>query len=462
MAHDKDTSAAHIEHPEHEAVLTGAVALASLFSSCVEAFGLIHPSHRWDKEEQLLLTRLGLEQARLLIWGSALGISAPPASVTNRAVPRHPSSAYPDVKEPTFFDIRDPRLDDPNMRTMIEQTLSDIVDRSASATREEMMAKYGLKRPKSPTMIFEPAMDPNRLESFRERWALLREVAESYAQINTRRNNSIIHSSWVIADVTKFGAFVKLIQEKIDFLINLMNVKDKVDRGMRMDIRMFGWHIAPDRVKTAQDIAKLRLLQEICKQGYSDYVTATQQALDHIGRETRENGISSAQQRQTQALLSPPADEVSNGQHHKKRPALMKLFRPFAKSKDHGRSQSLSAPTADDGPARSQSHPGLTTDTSDDGESLGQVRSKSVGAWIQPNIDESLDQQLGKLNTTEDDMKPTQHTPDSPLQETTGTAKHHPTPMGVPGSIARHDQYRGIARTPTRNLFQDGGNFADK
>lgn len=463
MPDDKDTSAAHVEHPEHEALLTGAVALASLFSSCVEAFGLIHPSHKWDKEEQLLLTRLGLQQARLLIWGSALGVSAPPASVTNRAVPKYPSSAYPDVKEPTFFDTRDPRLDDPNMRTIIEQTLSEIVDRSSTLTREEMMAKYGLKPPKKISMTFEPSMDPNRLESFRERWELLREVAESYAQISTRRNNSIVHSSWSIADVTKFGSFIKLIQEKVDYLIELMDVKDKVDRGMRMDIRMFGWHIAPDRVKTAQDISKLRLLQEICKEDYPEYVTATQQALDHISRETRENAPTS-QTAQRQALLKPEPNGTSNGNHSKKRPGLLKIFRSFTKSKDTGRSQSISGPSSsieEDGPPRSQSHPGPTSDSSaDDGEALGRVRSKSVGTWIQPSIDEALGNKLEKLKTEDDDVKPGI---DSPMLQTHGDApKRSPIPIGVPGSITRHDQYHGIARTETKNLTQDGGNFSDK
>ena len=49
---------------EHEALLPGVMALANLFSNTVEAFGLIRASQKWEREEQLLLTRLGIQQAQ--------------------------------------------------------------------------------------------------------------------------------------------------------------------------------------------------------------------------------------------------------------------------------------------------------------------------------------------------------------------------------------------------------------
>lgn len=462
MAPPKDTNAAHVEHPEHEALLTGAIALVSLFSSCVEAFGLIHPSQKWERTEQLLLTKLGLQQARLLIWGSVLGISSPPAVVTNRAVPKHPSSAYPDLSEPTFFDPRDPRLDDSQFRTTIEETLSSIVDRASHLSREEMMAKFGLKPPKRFTMVFEPALDTNRLEFFRQRYELLREVAESYAQINTRRTNSIVQTSWSIADATKFGAWIQITQEKIDFLIELMDIKEKVDRGMRMDIRMFGWHIAPDRARTAQDVSKLRLLQEICKVDYPEYVVATQQALDNISRESREHNISLAPTAQQQALFA------SNGngnaaEHHKKRPGLFKIFRSFGKSKPYpGRTTGPSYAQEDPGPARSQSESGPTTETDD---ALQRVRSKSVGGYVNTGgIDDDIATRLEKLSTKEhvteipkvvtsaEVQAAHNDTIDSPLDE--------PMPLGT-APITRHDQYHGIARIATKDLNQPGANFSN-
>lgn len=457
MAVDK-TNADHLErvetNPEAEALLAGAIALASLFSSCVEAFGLIHPSHKWDKEEQLLLTRLGLQQARLLIWGSVVGVASPPASVTDRAVPKHPSAAYPDLTEPTFFDARDPRLDDSDMRTTIEQTLSAIVDRSSHSTREEMMAKFGLKPPKRFGPMLEPAMDTNRLEAFREKFELLREVAESH-HISTRRTNSIVHTSWMIADVTKFGAFIQLTQDKVDELIMICDVKEKVDRAMRMDIRVFGWHIMPDRTRTAMDISKLRLLQEICKADYPEYVVATQQALDNISRESREWAMSTAAiNKQQAAFLSPESAENGTNGDHKKRPGLLKLFKSFGSHKkehhtSHSRSFSGPSSTAEDAdPPRAQS---------DAGHVLTRERSKSVGGGaidVPPMLDENLRNRLEKMSTTS--SGPDTATKTTPLV----TAKAMDSPIeGVHqlppiGTVERHDMYHGIARTATKDLHQ--------
>ncbi|KXT01392.1 hypothetical protein AC578_6621 [Pseudocercospora eumusae] len=466
MAQDKN-DAEHNEgiNPAHEALLTGAIALASLFSTCVEAFGLIHPSHKWDKDEQLLLTRLGLQQARLLIWGSVVGVSSPPAAVTDRAVPRHPSAAYPDLKEPTFFDARDPRLDEPEIRTTIEQTLSAIVDRSSAHSREEMMAKFGLKPPRRlGGGLPEPAMDSTRLESFREKYELLREVAESYAHINTRRNNSLIHTSWQIADVTKFGVFIQLTQEKVDYLIELLNVKEQVDRAMRMDIRIFGWHIIPDRQRSAMDISKLRLLQEICKADYPEYLVATQQALDNITREARENSMNytalSKQQQQPDSInpTGPAANNATNGQQQhqqKKRPGLLKLFRSFGKSHkttpEHSRS--VSGPSS---LARAIDPPRSMSDV---GPAMSRIRSKSVGAELDVHgeqLDEGLRNRLEQMTTHTSEPPPPdpKHLAiDSPV-ETTYQPIVPLVNKPVQAGIIRHDQYHGIGRVDTKDLHQ--------
>lgn len=277
--------------PDYEALLTGVVALAADFSNCVEAFGLIHPMLKWEKGEQRLLTRVGLQQARLLVWGDIVGVSSPPASVTDRAVPKHPSAAYPDLKEPTFFNARDERLEDTQIRTQVEAALSAIVERQSNTSREEMMHQYGLKPPKKFTPQYEHALDVNRLEAFREKHELLKEVAETYAQISTRRASSITRTSWSIADPSKFEGYIKLIQSKIDTLIDLMDVRERLDRGIRMDIKALGWHLSPDRQRIAADTSKLRLLTEVCKEEYPEYIPAIETALANIDRERRESII---------------------------------------------------------------------------------------------------------------------------------------------------------------------------
>lgn len=433
MASDK-ISADHVEFtpvPEHEAQLTGAVALAGLFSNCVEAFGLIHPLHRWDKEEQLLLTNLGLQQARLLIWGSALGISSPPASVTNRAIPKHPSLAYPDLKEPTFFDPRDARLDEPVLRTTIENTLSSIAERSAGHSREEMMAKFGLRLPKRFVPQYANTLDMTRLESFREKYELLREVAESYAHLNTRRTNSIVRQPWMIADCKKFAAFVRDTQDKVDYLIDLMGIRERVNLSMKIDIRSFGWHFSEDRTVISQDVSKLTLLRQICTNDYPEYLGAIQQALDNISKESRENNAAAVQRLiEKSSIAAAQRTSHASLQEPKKRPGIFKRLKSFGKPRT-GVSESRPASPPHTEPERSKSDAGPSVAGS--GVELGRTRSKSVGGPSDtPILPESLINKLEKLATT--------------------ASTYEGSPV-VP-TVSRHDQYNGISRCPTKDLHQ--------
>ena len=484
MAAGDKSTAQRPESNQYEAALTGVMALANLYSNCVEAFGLIHPGQKWEKEEQLLLSRLGVQQARLLTWGDVVGISSPPVSVTDRAVPRHPSAAYPDLKEPTFFGPRDPRLDETETRQKVESALSDIVDRSAHTSREDMMAKYGLKPPKKFANDHQATLDTNRLEGFRERYELLKEVAETYAQISSRRNSSLTQTSWIIADQQKFDTFIKLTQEKVESLIQLMDNKDKVDRAMRMDIKALGWHLSVDRQRMAQDISKLRMIAECCKEEYPEYLEATQTALDNIDRERRENVVgynpytsmssaplnvpsaATARRGSTPMVHAPQTNGSTNGSATKeKRPSLFGgLFKSFGRKSHHefnaNRSQSVSAPSStpmhdsddppralsDVGPPRAGSTDSMEPIETERPKTSGDVpdgypeklRSKSVGDILDaPTADEHeefLQQKLERLNTADT------------VQDEQGLEGTE----GITSAISRHDQYHGLARQGTK------------
>lgn len=481
-------STQHNEHSEHEAVLTGVVALASLFSNCVEAFGLIHASHKWEKEEQLLLCRLGIQQARLLIWGHVTGVSSPPSSVTNQAVPKHPSAAYPDLKEPTFFGPRDERLDETENRKAIETALSAIVDRSAGLSREEMMEKYGLKTPKRLVSEFQPAWDTNRIEAFREQYELLREVAETYAQINTRRASSITHTSWVVADNAKFGNFVKLTQEKVDFLIGMMEVKARVDQGMRMDIKGLGWHLSDDRQRVALDVSKLKLISEACKGEYPEYLPAAEQALQNIDRERRENmptnpytsGLASSESGQEPSATtrrgSTPiarpehvyANANTNGDKPKRPGLFGGIFKSFGGKRSSkydvnaGRSKSVSAASGEtsyDDPPRSMSDSGPVRQSGST-DSMGELeptRSKSVGAMPDmPPTTYVRSKSVGDILETQPETDEEAHHLANRLEklDTNATAKdeplEHSVTMDMDFAVSRHDQFHGLGRQGTK------------
>ncbi|KAK4987322.1 hypothetical protein LTR66_007625 [Elasticomyces elasticus] len=422
---------------DQESILRNVIALASLFSNCVEAFGMIHPSHKWEREEQLLLSKLGLQQARLLIWGDILGVSAPPASVATHAIPSHPSATYPDLTQPMYFGARDPRLDDPEMRKSVDQALNGIVDRSAHTSREEMMELYGLRRPKKSVGEHQLALDNNRLEAFREKYSLLLDVAEQYSSL-TRRSASITMQHWAIVDNRKFANFVQLIRERVDGLVQMMNVQERVDRAMTMDIKALGWHLSPDSARTAQDTSKLRLIHEICKLEYPQYTGATQQALENLGNNW--DGSNSYEARVAQSGGVQPAVQTFTAEHasKEKRPGFFSKLRPQSwrrsHAKDTGRSQSgSSVPLAEEITARSLSESAPSNRLS---SPLEPARSKSVSVLPPRPVssDEDSKNQLAHVDTVST-------VSDADLGRTQTLAS----------MVSRHDQYHGPYRVATND-----------
>ena len=233
--------------------------LAQLFSTCVECFGLIHPSKDYERAQLLPVAQLGIQQARLLAWGDSVGIC-------------------------TTNSTRDARLDDPDVRRKIEQALQSIIDRPAHVHRTSMMENYGLKPPKKFTFLYQPALDTARLEVFRAKFEIL-----NNERWEVRRGMSVTANHWCVIDPEKFKNFVVVVKENVDDLINLMDNVAAVDRAVKSDIRALGWHPIFDRVKATSDTSKLRLIRDACKVDYPEYVQATEGALAYIEREWKDN-----------------------------------------------------------------------------------------------------------------------------------------------------------------------------
>ncbi|KAF2863973.1 hypothetical protein K470DRAFT_209629 [Piedraia hortae CBS 480.64] len=407
---DKDGSQ-HVE--VHEAPLAGALALATMFSQCVEAFGLVHTGSS-AHEERLLLVKLGLQQARLLIWGDIVGVTSPPSTVTNRVVPRHPSATYPDINEPTFFVRRDPRLDDPDVRQKIEATLGSIFDRTLGSgqTRNEMMSLYGLRAPKKPDIFREPAVDTNRLEAFRERFGLLQQVAEEYAHLGPPRNNSLMMNSWIIANTARFDKFISLIRDAVDSLVDLMGVKEAVDRATRMDIRALGWHVAPDWYRMDADRKKLELLKEVAAVDHPEHLDAVNAAAEQLQAYHVEHFKGGSGSSKSQKATSSHA----SGSNSSGKKGFLGLWKK--KPSTNNVNEELE-------PQRSKSDAGLQHPGSQDMSVLEPIRSKSLGDILHPDPDEAREQPQGP--------------------------KWEALPSGI---IVRHDQYKGLARTDTKDLVQ--------
>jgi len=251
----------------------------------------------------------------------------------------------------------------------------------------------------------------------------------------------------------------------------MLGVKERLDRSMRMDIKALGWHLTADRTRVASDTSKLRLLQEVCKNQYPEYVEATQQALNNISKDNRENAPAAptlhVPAAATHDKIQPPQsahgnkDTSSHGhdshakQDKSKRPGLFGMFKSFRKSRDNihkphnaPRSASMSPPIQE--APRSLSDSGPVRDRAldeADMEPLEPIRSKSVGAILEEPALHGIDEEIAR-NRLE--------------QLTTSATVQDEGPShtdGLEAYISRHDQYHGIGRVATKDLRQADASY---
>ncbi|KAH5043937.1 hypothetical protein HBI70_052160 [Parastagonospora nodorum] len=406
-------------------ILNDVFSLATQFSTCVEAFNLIHPSKDNDHAQKVALAKLGLQQGRLLIFGDAVGISAPPATIARHMVPSHPGLTNPDPHLPVNFSVRDSRLDDEETNDKIRNALNEISGRPGNLSRDELMEKYGLKSPKHFSRLEYPALDTNRLEGFREKYALLQDlVRQTGARASIKRNMSMTTNHWTVKNCDRFNEFVKTVRLEVDALVELMGVKEQVDRGTRSDIRCMAWHPDLTGPVVQQDWEKLRLIREACEIDYPEYVEVVDAALQYIHEELKETSLAkrrasynlavpstaaagarrksdydirtapvetptpvTAQPKMTEKThLQLSAERALNPNAGKeKRPGWLSAFKFKSWSKSHkqDRQRSHSVPDASDvDPQRSlsETEAGAPQRISEDSNALEPVRSKSLSA----------------------------------------------------------------------------------
>jgi len=304
MADNNTTTPAAQPTKSKAEILTDVYTLANQFSTCVEAFNLIHPSKDNDHAQKVALVKLGLQQGRLLIFGDAVGIAAPPPTIARHMIPSHPGITNPDPHLPVNFGVRDTRLDDIDINQRIRKALNEIAGRPGNLPRDELMDKYGLKSPKHFSRIEYPALVTNRLEGFREKYALLQDlVRQMGVRASVKRNMSMTTSHWTVKNSVRFDQFVKTVRLEVDALIDLMGVKEQVDRGTRSDIRCMAWHPDLTGPVVKQDWEKLRLIREACEVDYPEYIEVVDTALQYINEELKESSL--AARRASYSLAVP-------------------------------------------------------------------------------------------------------------------------------------------------------------
>ncbi|QDS69348.1 hypothetical protein FKW77_003820 [Venturia effusa] len=406
------------DHPE-------ALSLAQLFSTCVECFGLIHPGKEWDQVQRGQIAKLGIQQGRLIAWGDMVGITELGPS-------------------------RDARLEDKEIRATIEQALQDIIDRPADLGRASQFENYGLKPPTKYHSAYQPALDTARLESFRAKLEMLQEQ-----RWEVRRGMSITISHWVIKNTDKFETFLSMIKEKVDFLIGLMGVEDKVDRALVLDIKALGWHPIFDKGRAAADISKLRLIKWTCEHDYPTYAAATEHALEYLDKQWKESAQETRKAHRGSEIPGAAAKMAAEERraamsqktaanipaHKTKKPSLFGMLRP--KSWRKSSKNNISPPKLDEeekGRSMSYAPPGdvLTPPLSPDPErskSVSHVPTKDLEAIAKDFATESKIPAAAPQKSTADDELLSR-------VETALSLNEQKTLEPIASMISRHDQWK--------------------
>jgi hypothetical protein len=444
--------------PDRVHVLTNVLSLATVFSTCVETFSLIHPSKDGDRNQKIALARIGLQQGRLLIFGDAVGISAPPATIARHMVPSHPGATNPDPSVPVSFGIRDPRLEEPNTNQKVRSALEAIAGRPTHLPRDELMEKFGLKTPKRFSVNAYPALDTNRLEAFRERYSLLLDlVREKGINASFRRGTSMTSQQWTLQNVSRFDEYVRTIRNEIDGLVAHLGLKEQIDRGMRTDIRAMGWHPELSGPLVRHDWEKLKLIREACALDYPEYIDAADTALNYISEESR--GTTFANMRtaySTEAFSNLQSKaELNERQRNRteedreKRPGFLSHFKFIDWSKGQNKNSRIQANNTP-GPAQ-QTPPRSMSEsagrTSEEFNTLTTMRSKSLSHVLDEPAPFNPVAQLDSIPSQDDNAASQSvsiHNPNNVDFLTHVDTAH--------SFIERHDMFKGVGRVDTRDI----------
>ncbi|KAL6708724.1 hypothetical protein ACN47E_002420 [Coniothyrium glycines] len=494
-------------------ILTDVFSLASQFSTCVEAFNQIHPAKDNNHEQKVALAKLGLQQGRLLIFGDAVGISAPPATIARHMIPSHPGLTNPDPHLPVNFGVRDPRLDNEVINAKVRKALHEIAGRPSGMSREDLMNTYGMKSPKTFSRLEYPALDTNRLEASREKYALLQDLLkQTGARANLKRSMSLTTTHWVVKDSARFESFVKTVRTQVDALIDLFGVREQVDRGTRSDIRCMAWHPELSGPVVQQDWEKLRLIKEACEVDYPEYVEVCAAALQYINEELKEsslairraslglteptNGAAGARRKSDYDIRSAPPPKVQTAEKthiqlaaeraldpnagKEKRPGWLSAFKLTSwskSSKDQAAKESLrSTPaTGSVDPQRSLSEAEIPpAQLLKAVNALEPVRSKSVGAIPEAPGPLDMDTRMRDLSVDGaiSDLQPVKENGGEVSAEdyairrsldkyelsqtktvsSEGSHNQLHDVSTVNSLIDRHDKYPGVGRIETRDI----------
>lgn len=336
------------EIPTQESVVFSVVALASLFHNTVESFGNIHSSLNDSKDERILLAQLGIEQARLLIWGDLVGVLSPPASIADQSGDLKPTMTEEGVTRPLYSRPRDERLDDNEKRHEIEGILSALSYTLSPPNFEYRLDVNGLKpwQQGYAHALDQPAVNADRADRFEERYNLLLDTAAMKSGLS--RPSRQATTQWLISDIIRFSNFVKFVKVHVDKLVNMLVSADDIEEVLKKDIRLLG---EPSK-NASKRMTKLSILVKACKGWYPFLVLEAKAALQRLQAETGEGEHHHKAHKLTIPKL-PITPKSQPGSPDSKRPGLFSRLstQTFRKSRPNTPGASTSVTPAASRPA---------------------------------------------------------------------------------------------------------------
>ena len=205
----------------------GAVALASLFSLCIQCFDLIEVGCNLGFDYELLIVKLSIEKRRLMIWGEAVGIVRPDQD-------------------------RDKLLDEQETHDLIDRILTSI--QKLFHDTDALRSKYGLekasdKQPMSTTVIDGSVICHSTFENspfaqFQKRVSRFHEKAGLIAK-----------TRWAIRDNSKF---IRLIDNLKDLLDGLHQITTSPATSILKGL------LIRQEVEVISDLRTLNIIEESC------------------------------------------------------------------------------------------------------------------------------------------------------------------------------------------------------
>lgn len=231
----------------------GVVALASLFSTCIECFDYFKAGQALEEDFELLLVKLDVEKTRLLIWGNAVGVLKPEG------------------------DGRVSELNDSQKAILIGRCLESI--KSLLSDTDKFQNLYGLqsttdteKNPqshRSHNILSINSMSVFRT-SYRRFWARFA-GSQSHPTLVKR-------TRWAIHDKTKFEGLINHLKDLIDGLNQVALVRREIQD-----------QIMHDDIVSILDISNLQLIESACEGTYTTLSKAASNVISEFGTIDRRN-----------------------------------------------------------------------------------------------------------------------------------------------------------------------------